>query len=240
MQGDGGRRRSDALALDAETMRQLGYLTVDALVEQLTDAQAPPLRRATPAEMRARLGGPAPGHGEPLEQILEQLGRDVLPFRSRVDHPRFFAFIPGSGTWPGALGDFIASACNIYAGSWMESAGPSQVELEVLGWFKQWIGYPPEAAGSLTSGGSAANMTALACAREAKTGAMRGDLVLYVSDQAHSSIARGSRVLGFRPEQVRVLPSDSNMRFLPETLSAAIETDVHAGRVPLLANASVG
>src|SRR4051812_38572846 len=139
MQGNGGRPRADALALDAETMRRLGYLTVDALVEQLTDPEAAPLRRATPADMQARLGGAAPEHGELLEQILEQLTRDVLAFRSRVDHPRFFAFIPGSGTWPGALGDFIASACNIYAGSWMEAAGPSQVELEVLGWFKQWI-----------------------------------------------------------------------------------------------------
>src|SRR5438477_376323 len=80
---------------------------------------------------------------------------------------------------------------------------------------------------------SAANMTALACAREAKAGAMRDDLVLYVSDQAHSSIARGARVLGFRPEQVRVLPSDPGMRLTPETLGSAMETDLRAGRVPL-------
>ena len=49
---------------------------------------------------------------------------------SRVGHPRFFGFVPSCGTWPGALGDLVASACNVYAGSWMESAGPSQVELE--------------------------------------------------------------------------------------------------------------
>src|SRR4051794_22437214 len=240
MQGDGGRRRSDALALDAETMRQLGYLTVDALVEQLTDAQAPPLRRATPAEMRARLGGPAPEHGEPLEQILEQLGRDVLPFRSRVDHPRFFAFIPGSGTWPGALGDFIASACNIYAGSWMESAGPSQVELEVLGWFKQWIGYPAEAGGVLVTGGSAANMAALACARERLAGPMSDRLVAYVSDQAHSSLARGARTLGFRPEQVRVIPTESSFGIRVDMLEAAMDSDLRAGRQPILVSATAG
>jgi aromatic-L-amino-acid decarboxylase len=128
--------------------------------------------------MRERLDGPPPSGPQPFEQALERLGRDVLPFRSRVDHPRFLAFIPGSGTWPGAPTDLIASASNIYAGSWMESAGPSQVELEVLGWFKDWVGFPAEAAGSLTSGGSAANMTALVCAREARAGAMRDDLVV--------------------------------------------------------------
>ena len=229
----------DPLALDSETMRELGYRVVDLLVESAT-AAAPPLRRASPREMRERLSGPPPDGPQPFAEVLERLERDVLRFRSRVDHPRFLGFIPGSGTWPGALADLIASACNVYAGSWMESAGPSQVELEVLGWFKDWVGYPAESAGSLTSGGSAANMTALACAREAKAGAMRGDLVLYVSDQAHSSIARGARVLGFRPEQVRVLPSDASLRLAPETLSAAIEADLRAGRLPLLVAANGG
>jgi aromatic-L-amino-acid decarboxylase len=120
-------RQGDPLGLDPEAMRELGHRTVDALVAHLTDPAAPPIRRATPEEMSRRLSGPAPEEPEPVDAILGQLERDVLQFRSRVDHPRFFAFIPGSGTWPGALGDFVASACNIYAGSWMESAGPSQV-----------------------------------------------------------------------------------------------------------------
>src|SRR5205823_10833916 len=102
-----------------------------------------------------------------FESLLGQLERDVLPFMSRCDHPGYFAFIPACGTFPGALGDFIASALNIYAGSWMEAAGPSRIELLVLALFKQWIGYPDDAAGVLVSGGSAANMTALACARDA-------------------------------------------------------------------------
>ena len=55
---------------------------------------------------------------------------------------RYLAFVPGSGTWPGALGDFIASASNIENSSWLDSAGPSQLELVVLDWFKGWIGYP--------------------------------------------------------------------------------------------------
>jgi aromatic-L-amino-acid decarboxylase len=233
------RRQDDPLALDRETMRQQGYRVVDLLVDRLLD-DAAPLKRAAPEEMRERLGGKPPAEPQPLEDVLARLEHDVLPYRSRVDHPRFLAFIPGSGTWPGALADFIASACNVYAGSWMESAGPSQVELEVLGWFKEWVGYPAEAAGSLTSGGSAANMTALACAREAKAGAMRGDLVLYVSDQAHSSIARAARILGFRPNQVRVLPTEDDLRLAPDSLATAIEADLRAGRSPLALSANAG
>jgi len=148
---------ADPLGLDPETMRELGYRTVDLLVNWLNDAEAPPLRRAGPSELEARLSGPLPAEGTPFAEILASLERDVLPFGSRVFHPAFFAFIPGSGTWPGALGDFVASAANVYAGSWMESSGVSQLELEVTRWFAEWIGLPPTAGGLLVSGGSAAN-----------------------------------------------------------------------------------
>ena len=230
----------DPLRLDPETMRQLGYQAVDMLVDRLGDDSIPPLRRATPEAMAARLSGPPPEQPEGFEQILRSLREDVLPFMSRGDHPGFFAFLPFAGTWPGALGDFIASACNVYAGSWMESAGPSQVELEVLGWFKQWVGYPEEAVGLLLSGGSAANLTALACAREAKAGGMADDLMVYVADQAHSSLARAARHLGFRPTQVRVLPSDKHFRLRIDYLREALAADTSAGRRPLLVSASAG
>jgi aromatic-L-amino-acid decarboxylase len=236
---DGVPPQRDPLALEKEAMRQLGYRTVDLLVEWL-ERESPAIRRASPAEMRKRLAGPPPEQAEPFEAILEGLERDVLPFASRDGHPRFFGFIPFSATWPGALGDLIASACNLYTGSWMESAGPSQVELEVLGWFKEWIGYPAEAAGSLVSGGSVGNMTAVACARESLAGPMRDDLVLYVSDQAHSSFARSARILGFRPGQVRVLPTDTAFRLDPTTLRAAMDADVAAGRTPFLLAANAG
>jgi selenocysteine lyase/cysteine desulfurase len=83
-------------------------------------------------------------------------------------------------------------------------------------------------------------MTALACARESLAGPIRDDLVLYVSDQAHSSIARAARILGFRPGQVRVLPADSAFQLDPATLRAAMESDVAAGRTPFLVAANAG
>lgn len=236
----GADRDGDPLGLDAEAMRAYGYRTVDMLVQRLCDQSIPPLRRASPREMRDRLAGSPPAAGQEFDVILERLERDVLPFMSRGDHPGFLAFVPFCGTWPGALGDFIASACNIYAGSWMESAGPTQLELEVLGWFKQWIGYPAGAGGVLVCGGSAANLTALACARETLGDGMSAELVGYVSDQAHSSLARAARVLGFRPEQLRVLPTDAQFRLDPRILAAAMDADVRAGRRPLFVVATAG
>ncbi|HUQ22913.1 MAG TPA: aminotransferase class I/II-fold pyridoxal phosphate-dependent enzyme [Gaiellaceae bacterium] len=228
------------LEIDPERMRELGYRTVDALIDWIADESQPPLRRASPEEVIGRLTGAPTEAGEPFEGLLQTIFADVLPFSSRTSHPRYFAFVPAAGTWPGALGDFVASACNVYAGSWMESAGPSQLETEVLGWFKEWVGYPEEAAGSLVTGGSAANLTALSCARETLVGSMRDDLVVYASDQTHSSIARGARTLGFRPDQVRVLPVGQDLRLKPATLEAAMAVDEAAGRRPFVVVANAG
>ena len=221
-------------------MRRLGYAAVDALVAATTDWSMPPIRRATRDTMRDLLDAPAPDDGIGASEALDRLLGDVIPHLARLDHPRYFAFIPCSGTWPGAIGDLVASALSIYATSWLEGAGPTQLELTVLGWFKEWIGYPAHADGQLTSGGSTANLQALACARELRAGPMRDDLIVYVSDQAHSSIARAARVLGFTPNQVRVLPTDRDLRLRPELLAAAIDADAARGLTPLVASVSAG
>jgi aromatic-L-amino-acid decarboxylase len=231
---------TDPLALPPDEMRRLGYAAVDALVAATTDWSMPPIRRATREEMRELLDAPPPEEGIGAATALERLLGDVVPNIARLDHPRYFAFIPCSGTWPGAIGDFVASALSLYATSWLEGAGPTQLELTVLDWFKEWIGYPSDADGQLTSGGSTANLQALACARETRAGAMRDDLIVYVSDQAHSSIARAARVLGFTPSQVRVLPTDRDLRLRPEILASAIDADARRGLTPLLASVSAG
>jgi glutamate/tyrosine decarboxylase-like PLP-dependent enzyme len=131
------------LAMDAEAMRRAGYATVDALVARLADPEADPvLRRADAADMRARLGGPAPEQPEDYGAVLARVLADVLPYAARTDHPGYLAFIPSFTTWPAALAELTAAAANPYCGAWMESAGPTQVELEVINWFRGWLGLP--------------------------------------------------------------------------------------------------
>jgi hypothetical protein len=196
------------LAMDAEAMRHAGYATVDALVARLADPKADPvLRRADAAVMRARLGDPPPEQPGDYGAVLARVMTDVLPYAARTDHPGYLAFIPSFTTWPAALAELTAAAANLYCGAWMESAGATQIELEVIDWFRGWLGLPAGTAGLLVNGGSAGNLTALLVAREA-AGGPSPDSVLYVSDQAHSSLARTARAMGLRPHQVRVLPTD--------------------------------
>ena len=207
------RLATDPLELDPETMRELGYRVVDLLVERtagLGDARV--WRGASRAEMESRLREAPPAGPTGFDEILRRLEADVLPFTGHHDHPRFFGYIPSCPTWPGVLGDFIASGVNIFSGTWLQSAGASTVELVVLDWFRQWVGYPGQASGVLVSGGSQANLTAIACAQETKAGGRSGNAVVYVSTQGHSSLKRALRILGFRSEQVRALPVDEHHR----------------------------
>src|ERR1700749_1039736 len=189
--------------MDAEAMRRARWAAGAAVGAGLAaPAAGPVLRRASPDEMRARLSGPPPEQPGDYPDVLARLLTDVLPYASRTDHPGYFAFIPSFTTWPAALAELAAAAANPYCGAWMESAGPAQVELEVIDWFRTWLGVPASTAGVLVTGGSAANLTALLTAREA-AGGPSGDEVVYVSDQAHSSLARTARAMGLRTAQVR-------------------------------------
>src|SRR5215472_18621560 len=199
----------------------------------------PVLRRASPAEMRERLGGAPPEQGAGLDAVLDRVLADVLPYPAGTNHPGYFAFIPYFTTWPAALAELIAAAANMSPWAWMEAPATTQIELEVIDWFRGWLGMPQGTAGVLVSGGSAANLTALLVAREAAGGPSE-DAVVYVSDQGHSSLARTARAMGLRSHQVRVLPTDDHWQLQPETVTAAAGADRRAGRVPIAVCASAG
>jgi aromatic-L-amino-acid/L-tryptophan decarboxylase len=222
-------------------MREMGRAVIEMLIARIDSLRdGPVMQTDTLASRRQRLAAPPSDGPRDFEELLRRLDEDVLPFVGHFDHPRFFGYIPGAGTWPAALGDLIAAATMIDAGSWRESVGPSTLELVVLDWFREWVGYPDEAAGVLVSGGSAANLTAIACAREALIGPMSPRIVMYTGDQTHSSVARAARHLGFRPDQLRVLPTDDDFRLRPDDVIAAIDADLAADRLPFLVSANVG
>ena len=232
---------SDPLALGPEHMRAMGLAVVEMLIARIEGLRdGPVLRTDSPEAMRERLAGQPSNGPRDFSELLRVLDEHVLPFVGHFDHPRFFGYIPGAGTWPAALGDLIAAATMIDAGSWREAAGPSALELTVLDWFRDWVEYPDSTAGVLVSGGSAANLTAIACAREALIGPMSPRIVMYTGDQTHSSVARAARHLGFRPDQLRVLPTDDAFQLRPHDVIAAIDADVAADRLPFLVSANAG
>jgi len=164
--------------------------------------------------------------------------RDVLPVAARVDHPRFLAFVPSAPTWPGVIADYLAAGFNIFQGTWLGSGGPSQFELVVIDWFRQWIGYPETAGGLFTSGGSAAILDALVAAREAAGWPERPAVIL--GDQTHSAFRRAARIVGIRPDGIVVVPTDTSFRLDPGALAAALTTARECGLSPIAVCANAG
>ena len=192
------------------------------------------------SEMERLLGEPAPEHGMDFTQLLADVRDKVVGNSFRPSHPRFLAFIPGAPSFASILGDCLASNANLFAGVWKEAAGATQVELTVLDWFKQFLGYPAGASGILTGGGSEANLTALVVAREKLSYDDRQHAILYASEHRHWSVDRAAKIIGLRPEQIRPLSCDADYRLDMDALRDAVADDEHAGRLPWLVLATAG
>lgn len=227
------------LELDPDEMRRLGYAAVDALVERSRGlAEGAPWRGGSRRELEPILRESCPESPGEADEVLARALNDVLPRAGRIDHPRFFAFVPSSPTWASVMGGLLANGFNIFQGTWLESAGPSQIELVVLEWFREWLGLPEGAGGLFTSGGSAANLGAVVAAREAAGHPERP--VVYLSDQSHSSVERACRIAGFRDAAFRRIPSDAGYRMDVAALARAVDDDLAAGLTPVVVAANGG
>jgi glutamate/tyrosine decarboxylase-like PLP-dependent enzyme len=230
-----------AAPLTAPEFRRLGHRVVDAIVdhwEGLGDAR--PITTGRPDELRARLAEPAPAAPTPPDDVLDQVLRDVLPFAQYGHHPRFFARIPGPSNPIGVLADALAVGHNAFVGSWTGGSGAATVELTTLGWLAELFGLPGDSDGAFVSGGSVANLTALAAARTAKLGGPDERAVVYLSDQAHAAVTRGLRVLGFDDARVRVLATGPDLRLQPDVLAAQAAADRATGLRPFCVVATAG
>jgi aromatic-L-amino-acid decarboxylase len=197
-------------------------------------------RTASRPEMEARLREPPPEQGQDFARVFAEFQDKIAPFAMRVNHPRFAAFIPGAPNLVSVLGDWLGAGLNFFCGVWLEAAGPTQVEILVLDWFKKFLGYPPEARGILTSGGSEANLTALVTAREQVPFADRSRLVLYETEHRHWSMDRAAKVAGLHPEQVRAVPADADYRLRADVLARIVHEDRQQGKLPWTVVANAG
>lgn len=234
-------RQEISLDADTETMRRAGYQVVDWIVERLATLRDSPLgKEISRKEAEGLIHEPMPEEPAEFERVLGEFREKVAPNAVALDHPRFFAFIPSAPTYASIFGDALAAGMNAFAGTWFEGAGPAQVEITVLDWFRQIIGLPETAFGLLVSGGSVANLTALAVARHAMLDDRTDRATVYFADQTHSSIDRALRLLGFPESQWRRVACDEFFRLDPRALAEQVETDRRRGFRPFAVVASAG
>jgi aromatic-L-amino-acid/L-tryptophan decarboxylase len=229
------------LELSEEEMRRFGYRVVDLLVRHFAGMRDAPVgAKKEPAELLGRFGENPPETPTDPHELLARLERDVFPNNLHVDHPRFFAFVPGPGNYISTMADALASGFNVFNGTWLGGSAAAAMELAVIGWFRRFCGFPETGGGLFVSGGSAANLTALHSARATKLGDRIDNATIYFSDQTHYSIERALRVIGFAREQFRKIQSDDGFRLPIESLREAIRADREAGLRPFCVVANAG
>lgn len=229
------------LTLTGPEMRALGARAMELVVRHFESGRDDPVsRQIRRSEAESLLRTPIPLEGTPSDQLLDDFEHKILPNITHTDHPRFYAFVPSPTNFVSVVGDLLSTGYNIFAGHWLSSSAAAQVELIVLDWLKELCGFPVTGGGVLVSGGSMANLSAIAVAREVRLQGPDPRAIVYCSDQTHNSLAKGLRILGFRREQRRTIATDGALRLSMSALESAIAEDREAGRIPFCVVANAG
>jgi aromatic-L-amino-acid decarboxylase len=219
---------------------------VDWITQYLsTIGDSPVLAQVKPGQLFDSLPSSAPQQGESFDSILRDFDKLVMPAVTHWNHPRFFAYFACTGSTPAVLGEMLAAALNTNGLHWKTSPAVAELEERSLDWLRQWLGVPEGWFGIVYDTASTSSMHAIVCARElvapeARSEGSRGDLILYTSEQSHSSIEKGAIAVGLGQKNVRKVPVDSEFRMRADALSAMIEQDKAAGRRPCCVVATVG
>ena len=236
--------------MDTNEFRRLGHEMVEWVASYRERvAGLPVMSPVLPGDVRRLLPPEPPQQGEGLDGILAELDRVVLPGITHWTHPGFFAYFPANANLASVLADLACAGLGAQGMSWQTSPAATEVEEVVMDWLRQMLGLGPQFTGVIQDTASSATLCALLCARE-RTGAFgqnRGGmqaeeapLVIYGSDQAHSSIGKGALLAGFGKENLRLIATDHNHALRLDLLERAIDDDLAAGRRPCAMVAAVG
>ena len=232
------RAQTRPLEPDSHQRRELGTQVLDHALDFLDQVEdAPSLRPASEAFAR-HLETEFTEEGRAADTVLDYVGACIEKPGIATTSPRFMGYIPGGGLFHSALGDMLAAASNKYSGFAPAAPGAVRIENACVGWLASVIGYPAIAAGTLTSGGSMANLTAIVAARDARDA--EGGGAVYLTRFAHHCVDKALHIAGRGRSPRRVIPTDANYRMSVEALEQALEEDRRDGVRPWLVVASAG
>ena len=241
-----------ALSLDPgrDDIRRWGNAAVDIMATYLDLLRERPVYpKTTSQEIREKLESSLPEKGVEFDRLLE-IFNDVIVATSRHNgHPRMFGYVQAPGSALAAIADLLASALNANLTAWRSAPAAVEVERLTIDWIKQILGFGTTSTGLFVSGGSMANLAALAVARRQKA---EGDLTnkgvqslrramrLYMSVETHHSIPKAAVLLGLGRDNVRTVAVDKHFKIRIDDLLSKIEEDREAGHQPFFVVANAG
>lgn len=234
--------QSHKLELSKEEMKAYGYQVIDTIVEHFTTQNVKsPVASGSRKEMDDLFQETVPEFPSNPREVLDFVTQQVLPHSNIVSHPKSYSFVPGPSNYISVMADTLATGFNIFSGGWAASPAAAELEIVTMNWLLKLFKFPEKKGGGIfTSGGSMANLTALVTARRQMCGDDFSKAVIYMSDQAHSSNVKAIRVIGFKKEQIRIIPTDGEFKMAINKLKNAISKDRLTNLQPFCIIASAG
>src|ERR1700752_3522111 len=237
--------------MNKDEFRRLGHQLIDWIADYFEKIEdLPVLPPIEPGDLKARLPAAPPAQGEPMDEIVADLDRLIVPALTNWCHPSFFAYFATSTSAPGIFGEMLAAAFDNKAMLWRTSPASTELEEVTLDWLRQMMGLDKGFTGIIYDTASVSSMHAIAAAREGVEKRIREEgmsgrpdlplLRVYVSEQSHSSIEKAVLTLGLGQRGLRKIPADREFRMDVGALEAAIEEDAGKGYLPVCIVATVG
>ncbi|PYI42786.1 MAG: pyridoxal-dependent decarboxylase [Verrucomicrobia bacterium] len=233
-----------------EQIRSWANAAVELMAEYLgTIRNRPVYAHTSSRQIRGHLDSSLPEEPVNFDELLYTLRNTLIELSRHNGHPRMFGYVQAPGTAIAALADLLASTLNANLTAWRSAPAAVEIERLTIEWIKQIIGFNRNAAGLFVSGGSMANMAALAAARRAKAPAeiqnkgaqsCSRPLRIYASEETHHSVAKAAALLGIGRDNVRLIRVDERYKINLDELVAAIEEDRRAGHLPICVVANAG
>jgi aromatic-L-amino-acid decarboxylase len=233
-----------------EEFRKLGHQIIDWVADYRSRLSDLPVMALTePGAVKSRLPGAPPEQAEGFDGVFRDLDRLILPGLSHWQHPSFFGYFPANSSLASVLGDYLSTGLGVLGLSWQSSPALTELEEVSVDWARQMVGLSGDWSGVIQDTASTSTLVALLCARERGTGygmsrgglqAEERALVVYTSDQAHSSVAKAAQLAGFGRQHIRFIDHDSAYAMNPASLEAAIRQDLEAGASPCAVVGTVG
>ena len=225
---------------DWTKVRNLAHQMVDDMMDYLQNIKEDVCWKPVPQRVKEHFEESLPVEGIDIQDIYEDFKTNILPYPKGNIHPRFWAFVQGTGSPLAMMADMLASGMNSNVAIGEHSA--MYVDQQVINWCKEMMNYPADASGILVSGGSIANITALNVARNHQTsfearykGLKKLDkqLTMYCSTETHSCMVKGAEVIGVGSDYLRRIEVNSDLTINLEKLELAIEEDIRNGFQPI-------
>ncbi|UCF86208.1 MAG: aminotransferase class V-fold PLP-dependent enzyme [Desulfobacteraceae bacterium] len=233
--------------MDKEDFRQFGYEFIDWVADYFTNvAQYPVVSPLSPGQIKEMIPLEPPLEGEAMERIFSDFKKTILPGITHWQHPSWFAYFPANNSPPSVLAELLTAGLGAQCMIWQTSPAAAELEEIVLEWLRKMLGLPEGMTGTIQDTASTATLCALLTAREKATDfkanikGLKEPLIVYASEETHSSIEKAVKISGYGKESLRYVPTDDAFAMLPSKLEEMIVKDKRAGLTPTCVVATLG